>query len=263
MVYLVCNYKYCGVKTLIFLIDLPNPTHGMSNVNLAILTEFSKSNQKVKTINTVPSYAANFFTSRFWGVFKICHTLFCFLHFFVSSTFNLGGVVYRPINGGYGQLYDLIYILMCRLFKNKIYIHHHSFDYLNSRSPLFEILNKLAGKCSTHIVLGKKMGTLLTELYGVKEENIKIVSNLAFFEVQPPDKSVKNDTKIKVGHLANLCIEKGVDIFINICRSLHSNKINFSAVIAGPCVDDTTKKLVLDAVKELPQLRYVGPLYAE
>jgi glycosyltransferase involved in cell wall biosynthesis len=43
--------------------------------------------------------------------------------------------------------------------------------------------------------------------------------------------------------------------------NLPSNKINFTAEIVGPCVDETTKKSVLDAVKELPQLRYVGLLY--
>jgi hypothetical protein len=69
-------------------------------------------------------------------------------------------------------------------------------------------------------ILGRYVGLL--SAYCIKEDNIKILSNLAFFEVQPPDKSVKNGTKIKVGHLASLCSEKGVDIFINICRSLHS-----------------------------------------
>jgi glycosyltransferase involved in cell wall biosynthesis len=248
---------------LIFLMDLPNPVHGMSNVNLAVLNYAKKLNLNTKIINTVPSYLSKHFNTSLWGPFKILHTFCCYIKLFFALTSNIGGVIYRPINGGSGQIYDLVYILLCRLFNNKIYIHHHSFNYLNSRSSLFGLLNKFAGKFSTHIVLGKKMGTLLTELYGIKEDNIKIVSNLAFFEVQTPVESVNNEEQIKIGHLANLCVEKGVDIFIDICRSLHNKKINFTAELAGPCVDDTTKKLVLDAIKELPQLRYVGPLYAE
>jgi glycosyltransferase involved in cell wall biosynthesis len=134
---------------------------------------------------------------------------------------------------------------------------------LNSKSSRFDVLTTLAGVTTTHIVLGAKMGALLTELYGINKNNAKVVSNLAFYEIQPTDKNVNNDAQIKIGHLANLCVKKGVDIFIDVCGSLHSQKINFTAELAGPCVDDTTKKLVLDAIKELPQLRYVGPLYAE
>jgi glycosyltransferase involved in cell wall biosynthesis len=262
------NYGYkirenYGSRKMIFLMDLPNPVHGMSNVNLSVLNWATKLSLKPKVINTVPSYASKYFNTKLWGGGKVLHTCFCYIQLFFALLLNIGGVIYRPINGGNGQVYDLIYILLCRLFNNKIYIHHHSFNYLNSKSYLFTVLNKFAGTTATHIVLGARMGALLTDLYGINENKVQVVSNLAFFEVQPSDNTASNAEQIKIGHLANLCVEKGVDLFIDICRSLHSQKINFSAVIAGPCVDETTKELVLDAVKELPQLKYVGPLYAK
>lgn len=243
--------------------DLPNPVHGMSNVNLAVLKGTTKLNLKPNVINTAPSYASKYYNTALWGPFKFLHTCYCYMQLCFSSLFNIGGVIYRPINGGNGQAYDLIYILLCKVFNNKIYIHHHSFNYLNSRSYLFAALNYLIGKNATHIVLGNTMGKLLTDLYGINADNIKIVSNLAFFEAQPSNGPGTNSEQIKIGHLANLCVEKGVDSFIDICRSLLSQKINFNAVIAGPFADAATKELVLGAVEELSQLQYVGPLYGK
>jgi glycosyltransferase involved in cell wall biosynthesis len=107
------------------------------------------------------------------------------------------------------------------------------------------------------------MGTLLTKLYGISDDNIKVVSNLAFFEAKQHEYIGDDAKQIRIGHLANLCIDKGVDIFIDVCRTLCDKKIKFTAVVAGPCVDEITKKLVLDAVEEIPQLKYVGPLYDE
>jgi len=249
---------------MIFLLDLPNPVHGMSNVNLAVLNTVTELKLKPKVINTVPSYAAKYFTTKLWFMFKLAHTVFSYAIFIFYSFFNVGKVVYRPINGGVGQVFDLVYILICKIFNNKIYLHHHSFNYLNSYSKLFFILNTLSGAKTTHIVLGKKMGESLTKLYRIESKNIKIVSNLAFFESDNlPSKSDVSDSKqpVVIGHLANLCVEKGVDLFIEICHVLNTKNIDFTAIIAGPCVDGNTETIVNKAVKDLQQITYLGPLY--
>jgi glycosyltransferase involved in cell wall biosynthesis len=248
---------------MIFVMDLPKPIHGMSNVNLAVLNAAEEAGLKPKVINTVPSYASRFFSTKLWGGIKVGHTFMCYISLFSKLLFNSRGVVYRPINGGNGQVYDLGYILFCRLFLNKIYIHHHSFNYLNNRSFLFSTLNKLAGNTATHIVLGERMGLLLSEHYGIDKSKIQIVSNLAFFEAQIETETINDVNKYRLGHLANLCTEKGVDIFIDVCRILQTFDIDFSAKIAGPFVDDIAKNIVLNAVNEIPQIEYVGPLYAE
>jgi glycosyltransferase involved in cell wall biosynthesis len=243
--------------------DLPKPVHGMANVNLAILEYTRKLNIEPQVINTVPSYAARFFTSKLWTPFKIVHTFLCCLRLLIALFFNIKGVVYRPINGGNGQVYDLIYISLCKIFGCKIYIHHHSFNYLNSKKTVFSMLNKLAGESTIHVVLGERMAVLLNELYGINKNNIKVVSNLAFFEALPSNLKNINNEVIKIGHLANLCIEKGVDVFIDVCRELYNSGVNFTAEIAGPCVDDKSKIMVTNAVNELPPLKYLGPVYSK
>jgi glycosyltransferase involved in cell wall biosynthesis len=240
--------------------DLPNPIHGMSNVNLAVKNEAVINGLAPLVINSVPSYVANLLGSRWWGIVKILHTILCISKLFFLSFFNIKGVLYRPINGGVGQIYDIVYLGIGRLFHNKIYIHHHSFDYLNNKSRLFSFLNKIAGKNAVHIVLGNKMKTVLSSLYNIENNNITIISNLAYFNSDNINSNVPNNI-IKIGHLANLCTEKGADIFIDVCRSLHNKNVIFSAEIAGPFTDLATETLVTKAVTDIPELQYVGPLY--
>ncbi|WP_010557332.1 glycosyltransferase family 4 protein [Pseudoalteromonas marina] len=243
--------------------DLPKPVHGMSNVNLAVLNKTLKLGLKPTVINTVPSYAARFFMSKYWGVFKLTHTFLCYFYMFFKLLFNFGGVVYRPINGGTGQVYDLVYIAICRVFFQKIFIHHHSFNYLNDHSSLFSVLNKIAGSATTHIVLGPKMGEKLTEHYGINKEKIRVVSNLAFFETVNNVEKRDTTNTVVLGHLANLCLEKGIALFLKVCSNLELLQIDFVAKIAGPFADDDAKKMVLEAVAVNPNIKYLGPLYEE
>ena len=247
---------------MILLLDLPQPVHGMSSVNLAVVQNAKSSGIKLSIINTVPSYAARFFNTNSWLFFKMVHSVFCFFYFLFMSLFNFKKVVYRPINGGFGQLFDMFYFIICRIFFNKIYIHHHSFNYLNNRSRFFWFLNKIAGLNSKHIVLGKKMGEKLKSIYGVSDDNIIILSNLAFFDVSE-DAVIEKDRTVKLGHLANLCFEKGVDVFIDVCNGLNELNFDFEAIIAGPFLDNKTEELVVSVVKDNVNIKYIGSVYGD
>jgi glycosyltransferase involved in cell wall biosynthesis len=239
--------------------DFPAPVHGMSNVNLAIKNHVQKSRLHPKTINTAPSYAAQFFPTKWWALFKVVHTIICYFKLLLLSFTNIKGVMYRPINGGTGQVYDFLYLLIARLFGNKIYIHHHSFNYLNSKSRLFTTTNFIAGKSAIHVVLGPKMKSDLANLYGIGKGRIRVISNLAFFDKK--QNKTESGSVIRIGHLANLCAEKGIETFIEVCKLLDVNHIDFIAEIAGPFADEHAKHLVTKAVNEYEKIRYLGPLY--
>jgi len=213
-------------------------------------------------INTVPSYASRLFNTRIWLVAKILHTFICFFYFSVLSISNIKEPVYRPINGGFGQIYDLVYIILCRLFFNKIYIHHHSFNYLNKKSLLFTLLNKVMGQGSIHVVLGPRMGERLSTIYGVKPEQIELLSNVAFFKEDKVD-VVAAHKELVIGHLANLCVDKGVDVFASLCRELKARNVLFRAKIAGPFADVGSENVVKELLLELDEVEYLGSVYGD
>jgi glycosyltransferase involved in cell wall biosynthesis len=64
-----------------------------------------------------------------------------------------------------------------------------------------------------------------------------------------------------IGHLANLCEEKGVDDFIALCRELKTRNIEFIGKIAGPFSNKTSEILVNASLDEFDEIEYCGGLY--
>jgi len=252
---------------MILLLDLPEPLHGMSGVNSSVLTAVNavnNANENTSVINTVPSYAASLFGSKYWGGVKLIHTIFCYARLVFTLACSKRCIVYRPINGGFGQVYDLFYLTICRVFGARIVIHHHSFNYINHKSRLFYCLELIAGKEAKHVVLGPKMGALLNSMYGVSSEQVIVVSNVAFFDIKNCSDAMKRvSNPLVVGHLANLCLEKGVDDFIVLCKELNALGVNYTAKIAGPFSNKESERLVKSACSVLDEVEYIGGLYGE
>jgi glycosyltransferase involved in cell wall biosynthesis len=248
---------------MIFLADLPNPVHGMSNANLAMLTEFIKTGVNPRVINTTPSYASKYFNTFLYSLIKFGHSFVCLVKLFFHLLTSKQLSVYRSIYGGNGQIYDLLYITICRLFSVRIYIHHHSFAYLDKKRLLFSTLNKFSGRHSTHIVLGKRMKKSLSNYYQIGMDRIIIISNLALFNDPTNSRFEHSTKKIKIGHLANLSAEKGIDVFIDICGHLNGMGIDYSAKIAGPFSTHSIRELVSSAVQNNSNLEYIGSVYGE
>ncbi|MCF6763000.1 glycosyltransferase family 4 protein [Pseudomonas fragi] len=246
---------------MIFIGDHPPPLHGMSKINKEMLHKLKLTTLNIYLINTVPSSKSDSFSSRSWLYYKIVHTLYVFALYFLALPRLKHKVVYRPINGGRGQIFDLVYIGLARIFRKKIYIHHHSFNYINTYSSLFSTLNLLAGTKSIHIVLGAEMAQELQNKYHINETNIRVLSNAAFFTPNEASLPREQNNIITIGHLANLSTDKGIDIFDKLCRKLDMLGVPFKASIAGPYHDAAAKIIVDSLCKHLPQVTYLGPLY--
>lgn len=244
---------------MIYIIDLPPPLHGMSYIN-AKLMELSEAHLgKQKVINTSPntSFVPNFRVAKLLN--KGVHLILCYLKLVSLLLLNYKGVVYRSVYGGYGQLFDIPFIILARIFQNKLYIHHHSYQYLNSKLFITSLLFNIAGKNAVHIVLSDSMGKELSKKYRIRPANIITVSNINFFA--DPSIDIVASNKLKLGHLANLSFEKGLDSFIELCEQLNNADIEFEAYLAGPINDSIVEAFVAEKLKTMPNLTYKGSLY--
>lgn len=254
---------------MIFLADLPSPIHGMSVVNSKILDEFKDLQITHQVINTAPSYASHFYPSPFWSLIKALHQIFVTFVLAKSCLGRKNKNVYRSINGGKGQLYDALYIIIIRIFGKQLFVHHHSFNYLSKKSRLFDFLIMLMGKNATHFVLGEKMKSHLCDLYRVPMARVRVVSNLSFFDVDRDciegDELVHGglSRSLSIGHLSNLTNKKGLDVFLKVCFLLEKSNIKYKAYLAGPCQDATTEDQVARASENLTNFQYEGPIYGE
>lgn len=246
---------------MLFLMDLPKPVHGMSTINKAVIDASIQAGLKADVINTAPSYGARWFGRKPWQILKMLHTVLCYFRLLFFLLLHRRPVVYRSIYGGSGLWYDTLYIAICRLFNARLFIHHHSFNYINTHSQAFNIVQRLAGPQAIHIVLGADMAQLLGQRYAITPSQLRVLSNLAFFSMTSEKAQNSTQGPVVIGHLANLCFEKGLDTFIELCKQLQQRQIPFEAYLAGPAMDDDVKATLNRITREMRNVHYLGPVY--
>lgn len=247
---------------MIYLLDLPGPIHDMSLVNKAVVDKYV--GPKDTVINTSPSFASRLFRTKIWLPLKLLFQIFVVFRLIAVFSLTSNIQLYRTINGGVGQIYDLVYVVLARLFSADIYIHHHSFQYLNCSSKLFRFLLSIGGSKISHIVLGHEMKQALISVYGVDGARVCIATNMCFIGADGNDFGgdvEQVDRLFTIGHLANLCVEKGLKHFLDICVELDRAGLDFQAKLAGPFADAASKSLYQDYSEKLDNLIYVGPVY--
>jgi glycosyltransferase involved in cell wall biosynthesis len=169
-------------------------------------------------------------------------------------------ILYLALSGGRGQLVDLIYVLISKLFRRPVYIHHHSFIYINSPSPLNRCFFTLV-RNETHIVLSPNMGASLIRVYGLNPTTVNVVSNAAFYDsVDNPRVPNSASEPLQLGFLSNITFEKGIVEFFGILQRLKQSGVEYRAYIAGPLAPDARQ--TFDALlRAAIDVKYVGPVY--
>ncbi len=171
--------------------------------------------------------------------------------------------LYLALSGGFGQIFDWLYVIVAKILGRRIFIHHHSFAYLNKPSLLNNVFFSLLRK-ETHIVLSHGMGTALASIYKLESSNVKVVSNAAFYDsIKTTGTSTMNSSSpICLGFLSNITFEKGFVEFFDVLSQLKRRGIPHQALIAGPVASDAST-VFHRMLAASPGTEYLGPLYAE
>jgi glycosyltransferase involved in cell wall biosynthesis len=235
-----------------FVGPLPPPVNGFSNICAMMLVQL-KTKMPVDVFDRAPKLK-----NRLWSVVRQ----------FVMPVKYLAGcvtrrdvILYLALSGGLGQIVDLGYVIVSKLFRRPIFVHHHSFTYINAPSPLNRCLFALIRR-DTHIVLSRKMGQTLASAYGLEPAGIRMVSNAAFYESTHDD--VKSETggsaPLRIGYLSNITFEKGFVEFFAILARLKDHGVRYRAHIAGPLTPDA-RETFDRLISEASDVDYVGPVY--
>ncbi len=211
-----------------FVGPLPPPLHGFSSVSAMMLDEL-----KQRTSVAVFDRA-----KRQNGLGReLFQQLFQVVRFINVSRKDRELTLYIALSGGKSQLLDLLYILVGTFFRQRAFVHHHSFAYVNYSTIINKLLFSLL-RHQTHIVLSKGMATALAKRYSLDQTKISIVSNAAFFAKAPmnPRRPFNQDTEppVRVGFLANITFDKGFVEFFDVLGRLRSLNVDYRAYVAGP-----------------------------
>lgn len=241
-------------RRVAFVGPLPPPVHGFSNVCAHVL-ELVAAESAVRIFDRTPR-ANNVVLSRIAQLLQpIRYIAWCLKGGKAS--------LYLALSGGHGQFFDWPYVIIAKVFRSRIFIHHHSFAYLNSPSFFNRVFFSLVRK-ETHIVLSGGMGSALSKTYGLDSTCVKVVSNAAFYApIKASAKSEGNSrSPICLGFLSNVTFEKGFVEFFEVLSQLKKRGVAYKAMIAGPVNPDASARFS-ELMASSSDTVYLGPIYGD
>jgi len=234
----------------------PPPVCGMATVNLAVYEKLMQLGTNPFLIDLAASSLDRSFSIRIRRLPKVLCGL---IHLFLQHR-DRAKTLYMSLSGGLGQWYEILFLLIGRIYRMRIYLHHHSFSYLYRRSRLTKFLLNVAGPSATHITLCPAMAIRLSEIY-TSVSQVTVVSNATFLLTNAHKKLLYRSHLQTVGFIGNISAEKGVFNFLNLIDAIVEEKIAVQAKIAGPFQDHKTEQEVRRWLAKQSQVEYVGPKY--
>lgn len=217
----------------------PPPIHGM-----AVFTKtITKRLDRPVVINLSPQSLARTWKSVCFKAWRVA----CGVWRLLWNARSIG-CVYLAFSGGFGQIYDVIFIAFSRVVRKRLVIHHHAYSYIARHRLLTAIAIFIAGD-AVHVVACDKMAKDLRSTYRVRR--ISIVSGVVTVKGSSEHSTGALRT---VGFLSNLSEEKGISEFLAIARRLGVDGIRFR--IAGAVHTKQSERDVRASGVE-----YVGPVY--
>lgn len=236
----------------------PPPRHGLSSVNEAMALIATQSGLDVLVLNTAPISLSQSLIVRFNRGMRVVRALFSLIRF---GERNPNACVYMSLSGGWGQLWEIIQIGLSRLLGLRIFLHHHSFRYIDADFWPMRLLVLIAGPRATHVMLGRVMETGFKRRYPAAKTTV-VVSNAAF--ITSCSVSLKKSmAKVTFGHLANLSAAKGLDDILATAELSAEKGLPHEFLIAGPFETPDLAERYQPRIARLSNVRLVGAVYGE
>lgn len=172
--------------------------------------------------------------------------------------------LYMASDGAFGINYNIIVAIVARLFGYRIFVHHHSYAYINRYSHLMATLGRAMGSNGTHIVLCAAMASGLRERYPhLQRAPMLELYSAAFVELPVVEERVRKPV-LQMGFLSNLIIEKGLDTSIDLLRAARASNLAVRLIVAGKSYDERASRMMASALAEFGDaIEYRGPLSEE
>lgn len=229
-----------------FVGPLPPPVNGFSEINRRMLLAL-RSRHQVLAFDMTPRSSPLGFLLAWW-------------RFFLCVLRRKPKALYLALSGGHRQWIDLAFVMLARLRSVPLFVHHHSFSYLNVRRLSAVVLFR-ALRGHTHIVLCGCMGEQLAKQYGIALTNMRVLSNAAFLEdIEAPVPAHSQPSPLRMGFLSNITAEKGIFEFFAVLRESSDLGLALRGVIAGP-VDPSVKESFRTSLAGSTNVQHVGAVY--
>lgn len=233
----------------------PPPVHGMAAVNAAVRDRLRATGVELLVIDLAASSLDRGLLARLGRLPKVVRGLVRL----GSARALRGDTLYMSVSGGLGQAYEILILALARLRGMRVYLHHHSFAYLDTPSWLTRLLVRIAGPAH-HVVLSEGMARRLRTLYPQVQSTIPISNTALLLDTQGSTPLVRQELRT-LGFLGNISAEKGIFTFLDLLAACRDRKLPIRAKLAGPFQDAQTEQQIHERLMALPAVEYVGARY--
>lgn len=242
-------------QTLLMVGPIPPPVHGQSVATKAILQYFQRAGLEIEAVDTGGGDPKRRTSSMFRRLAR---------HFFALRKILSGkGPVYLSANSNQGLWLTAALAASARWAGRHVMVHYHSYAAANTSALPMRALSVLGGRRAVHVVLCKAMALSFKKRYS-SIQNILVLNNAGFVEVPAAEIGLgrARHGRVRVGHLSNLCEEKGIGEVLHITSAAVMRGADIELVVAGPIKDDFANRAIAEAKTRLgDRIKYVGPVY--
>jgi glycosyltransferase involved in cell wall biosynthesis len=237
----------------------PPPTDGRSLISSAVREKLIECSIPIQSIDLAAKSVRRTWSTRL-GLSRIAKIAGGLIRYWAAARRHSDSALYIGLSGGPGQAFELLFTLIGRLTKARIYFHHHSFAYIDRPNILTRLLIWCAGRHATHIVLCPNMASSLKATYSTIEK-LLVISNASLLPTDASRPNRERRLPDRLGFLGNISIEKGILEFLDVMQALCAGDLGITGYLAGPFQDTEAEKEVKKRLNDLPRVEYVGPKY--
>ncbi len=146
---------------------------------------------------------------------------------------------------------------------DRIVVHHHSCRYIEEDSRPIAWLTERTRSVATHVFLTKGMSDAFRARYGAVET---LVATNVRFVAQEAHSSLPSAASgtIRLGHLSNLCADKGFFAAANTFEAARAHGLDVSLTLAGPILEQMVSQRIAELVtRHGDRVRHLGALSGE
>lgn len=189
-------------------------------------------------------------------------------------------VLYTVANDGYGMIYNLVQMRVAFALGYRSVIHHHSFSYLRQRNRWMSWIVRWSGPQTIHVMLGREMTDRFKQIYGPDLQLLEIPNYYVCFNAESSQTNLADDDSVafgrakcrsfgfnesrplRIGHMSNLSLEKGVGRAIEVFEELIERKQPVELHVAGPATQSTVEQILDDCVnRHGSRVNIYGPVH--
>ncbi len=234
----------------------PPPVHGMAMVNAAMYEQLCSRGASPLVLNLAPATLQRSWLNRLGRIRRV---VACYVSFLGQLRHAGAQTLYVGLSGGWGQLYEALFALTARVTNRHIFLHHHSFAYLDHATLFTRLLVWCSGPSATHVVICELQASRLKQHYpGVART--MVISNAAITNLVTLPARTRT-TVARIGFLGNISFAKGISEVIAVAERLLTSSVDFEVYIAGPFEDPAAETSVTDASQRLGNIKYIGSKY--